>query len=159
LELLNANNYQKGAWVLHMLRERLGDDVFFRAIRTYYQKHKEATADTEDLRKAFEQVSGKQLRSFFTRWVYESGHPRYELTWRWQPKQKGVELVLRQTQSSEAFSDPVPVVISTSAGTIKTDVIPTGKTYVHFVRSSQMPTRVELDPNNTLLKEVPVKSN
>jgi aminopeptidase N len=158
-DLLNANNYQKGAWVLHMLRERLGDDVFFRAIRTYYQTHKEATADTEDLREAFEQVSGKQLRSFFTRWVYESGHPRYELTWRWQPKRKGVELVLRQKQSSGAFSDPVPVVISTSAGTIKTDVIPAGKTYVHFVRSSQKPTRVELDPNNTLLKEVTVKPN
>src|ERR1041384_411810 len=74
-DLLNANNYQKGAWVLHMLRARLGDDVFFRAIRNYYQKHQEATANTDDLREAFEQASGKSLRSFFARWVYGSGHP------------------------------------------------------------------------------------
>lgn len=158
-DLLNANNYQKGAWVLHMLRARLGDDVFFRAIRSYYQKHKEATANTDDLREAFEQASGKSLRSFFARWVYASGHPQYELTWRWRPKQKGVEIYLKQSQSSQAFHDPIPVVITTNAGTMTADVTPASKTYVQFVRSSQKPTRVEVDPNNTLLKEVSVRSN
>jgi aminopeptidase N len=142
-----------------MLRARLGNDVFFRAIRSYYQKHKEATADTDDLREAFEQASGKSLRSFFARWVYGSGHPLYEVTWRWRPKQKGVEIYLKQSQSSEAFTDPIPVVITTNAGTMKTDVTPASKTYVQVVRSSQKPIRVELDPNNTLLKEVVVRSN
>jgi len=158
-DLLNANNYQKGAWVLHMLRARLGDDVFFRAIRSYYQKHKEATANTDDLREAFEQASGKSLRSFFARWVYGSGHPQYELTWRWQPKQKGVGIQLKQSQSGEAFHDPVPVVITTNAGTMTADVTPASKTYVQFVRSSQKPLRIEVDPNNTLLKEVTVRAN
>ena len=45
--LLNANSYQKGAWVLHMLRLSLGDDAFFRGIRGYYESHKNATASTE----------------------------------------------------------------------------------------------------------------
>src|ERR1043166_6856715 len=157
-DLLNANNYQKGAWVLHMLRARLGDDVFFRAIRSYYQKHREATANTDDLREAFEQASGKSLRSFFARWVYGSGHPQYELTWRWQPKQKGVGIQLKQSQSGEAFHDPVPVVITTNAGTMTADVTPASKTYVQFVRSSEKPLRIEVDPNNTLLKEVMVRS-
>ena len=159
LDLLNANNYQKGAWVLHMLRARLGDDVFFRGIRSYYQKHKDATANTEDLREAFEQVSGKSLRSFFTRWVYGSGHPQYEVTWRWRPQRKGVEIYLKQSQSSEVFHDPIPVVITTNAGTIKTDLIPASKTYLQLVRSTQRPTRVDIDPDNTLLKEVTVRSN
>ena len=46
MELLNANNYQKGAWVLHMLRSNLGDDVFFRGIRAYYESHKNSVANT-----------------------------------------------------------------------------------------------------------------
>ena len=62
LSLLNANSYQKGAWVLHMLRSNLGDDAFFRGIRNYYDAHKNATASTEDLRVALEKASRKDLR-------------------------------------------------------------------------------------------------
>src|SRR6185437_9199282 len=62
MELLNANNYQKGAWVLHMLRSNLGDDVFFRGIRAYYESHKNSVASTDDLRAALEQTSGQDLR-------------------------------------------------------------------------------------------------
>src|SRR5206468_8546137 len=57
-KLLNANNYQKGAWILHMLRSQLGDDVFFRGIRAYYNAHRNATANTEDFRKALENSAG-----------------------------------------------------------------------------------------------------
>ncbi|HLL74012.1 MAG TPA: M1 family metallopeptidase, partial [Pyrinomonadaceae bacterium] len=53
-ELLNANNYQKGAWVLHMLRRRLGDAAFFRGVRAYYRAHLHGNATTEDLRRALE---------------------------------------------------------------------------------------------------------
>src|SRR5437867_5727642 len=80
MQLLNGNNYQKGAWVLHMLRSRLGDDAFFRGIRRYYQEHKNSTANSDDLRNALEKASGQQLRPFFNRWVYDSGHPQYELS-------------------------------------------------------------------------------
>ena len=78
-KLLNANNYQKGAWVLHMLRHELGDENFFRGIRNYYDAHRGSLASTEDLRAALEQASGKNLQEFFARWVYGAGHPSYEL--------------------------------------------------------------------------------
>jgi aminopeptidase N len=158
-DLLNANNYQKGAWVLHMLRSRLGDDVFFRGIKTYYEKHKEGTASTEDLREAFEAVSGKPLRSFFARWVYGSGHPQYQINWQWLPKQKKLKISANQTQSTDAFLDPVPIVITTSNGTITTTLNPSNRTYVQYVRSAQKPTQVEVDPKATLLKEVTVRTN
>src|SRR4029078_4970572 len=72
-DLLNANNYQKGAWVLHMLRSQLGDEAFFRGLKIYYEAHKNATANTEDLSRALEKASGKDLRAFFASWVYGSG--------------------------------------------------------------------------------------
>ena len=63
-ELLNANNYQKGSWVLHMLRSQLGDDAFFRGIRNYYESHKNATASTEDLRAALRKPRAKTCARF-----------------------------------------------------------------------------------------------
>src|SRR2546427_9923820 len=54
MSLLNPNNYEKGAWVLHMLRSQLGDEAFFKGVREYYNSHKEGNATTEDLRTALE---------------------------------------------------------------------------------------------------------
>ncbi len=156
MDLLNANNYQKGAWVLHMLRSSLGDDAFFRGIRTYYDAHKHSTASTEDLRAALEKSSSKNLRAFFARWVYDSGHPQYELTWQWVGK-KNLRLVLTQLQPGNAFMDAVPITISSA--TSKRDLIlkPSGKQLIEVVRSVDKPIRIEIDPRNTLLKEATVK--
>jgi aminopeptidase N len=153
--LLNANNYQKGAWVLHMLCSSLGDDVFFRGIRDYYHAHKDGVASTEDLRAALEKASGKNLRDFFQRWVYDSGHPRYELSSQWQRGE--LRLVLRQVQLGNAFLDPVPITIRTAKE--KSDVLltPTSKELITTVRLNERPLKIEVDPRNTILKEVTVK--
>ena len=158
MELLNANAYQKGSWVLHMLRSNLGDDAFFRGIRNYYESHKNSTASSEDLRAALEKASGKNLRSFFARWVYDSGHPQYELAYSWAGKRE-LRLVLTQRQPGNAFVDPVPVTVSTASG--KRDIIlkPTGKLLIERVPLRQRPTSVEVDPHNILLDETTIKSN
>ena len=158
MELLNANNYQKGAWVLHMLRSQLGDDTFFRGIRDYYTTHKNATASSEDLRAALEKASGKNLRSFFARWVYDSGHPQYELAWYWLGRRE-VRLVLTQRQPGNAFLDPLPVTITTAGG--KRDIVlkPTGKLFIERVPLRQKPMSIEVDPQNVLLDETTIKGN
>jgi aminopeptidase N len=107
MKLLNANNYQKGSWVLHMLRSTLGDEDFFRGIRKYYETHKNSTATTEDLRLALEKASGQPLYNFFARWVYATGHPEYDLRWVWLGK-GGLRLNLRQVQRGNAFVDQLP---------------------------------------------------
>jgi aminopeptidase N len=155
LKLLNPNNYQKGAWVLHMLRSSLGDDVFFRGIRNYYHTHKEATATTEDLRTALEKASGKDLSGFFKRWVYESGHPKYQLSWQWRQRRE-VTLVLRQIQSGNAFLDHVPITITTASGKREVLLKPAGKEVVETIQLTEMPKSIEVDPRNTLLKEATV---
>lgn len=156
MDLLNAMNYQKGAWVLHMLRSNLGDEAFFRGIRNYYAAHKNSTASTEDLRRALEKASGRDLRAFFTRWVYDSGHPQYELSWEWS-RNKDLKLVLRQLQSGNAFLDPVQVVITTATG--KRDVLlkPLGKQLIQTIRLNDKPLSIDIDPRNVLLDEATVK--
>ena len=154
--LLNANNYQKGGWVLHMLRSNLGDEAFFRGLRNYYLAHKRSTASTEDLRAALEKASGKDLKSFFARWVYDSGHPQYELSWQWVSG-RSLRLVLDQVQPGNVFLDPVRVTFTTASG--KRDIVlkPSGKQLIETIDLREKPLLLELDPRNTLLKEATVK--
>ena len=152
--LLNANSYQKGAWVLHMLRSRLGDEIFLRGVRNYYQAHKNSTATTEDFRTALEKASGKKLGEFFERWVYEAGHPQYEVKWRWLPKTRSVSVTLTQVQNGKPFSDPVEVAINTSSGQIRGVITPTGRTASITIRSAKTPKSVDVDPDDTLLNEI-----
>lgn len=155
MDLLNALNYQKGAWVLHMLRWRVGDEAFFRGIRSYYEAHKSATASTEDLRLALEKSSGRDLRAFFARWVYDSGHPQYELTWQ-SLRGRELKLELKQLQPGNAFLDGVPVKITTSSGSREIVLKPAGKRDVETIKLREKPSGIEIDPRNTLLKEAKV---
>src|SRR6185369_3330995 len=147
MQLLNPNNYEKGAWVLHMLRANVGDAVFFRGIRAYYEAHKSSVASTEDLRAALEKASGKDLRAFFARWVYDTGHPQYELKWFWLGK-KELRVVLSQMQAGNAFIDPVHITISTAKG--KRDLVlkPTGKLYIERIPLRDKPVQIDFDPDN-----------
>ena len=156
MNLLNENNYQKGSWVLHMLRLKLGDEVFFRGIRNYYQAHENSVASSEDLRLALEKASGKDLRDFFARWIYDSGHPQYELSWQWLAG-KNLKVIFKQVQTGNAFLDPVPITITTATGRRDIVLKPTGKDLIQTIPLSEKPINIEVDPQNTLLREARVK--
>jgi aminopeptidase N len=101
--LLNANSYQKGGWVLHMLRRELGDSVFHTAIRKYYAAYAGKNADTKDLQKVFETASGKNLEQFFKQWLYTAENLKLDIKWKYNAKAKKVYLTITQLQPA-AFS-------------------------------------------------------
>ena len=154
--LLNANNYDKGAWVLHMLRKQLGDEAFFKGLRDYYHAHASANATSEDLRKALEKTSGKDLKEFFARWIYGAGHPRYELSWASPERASAPSLIveLKQIQDGEPFLDPVPIEFTVNGKTERRTIYPTGKLTNTSIRLPAHPTAAKIDPDDTLLKEV-----
>ena len=161
-ELLNPNNYQKGAWVLHMLRAELGEAAFFRGVRAYYRAHLHRTATTEDLRTALERASGRNLREFFARWVYASGHPRYEAAWSWSEhgRDRGgvLTLTLKQTQEDGThYPNAMPVEIVTGTGTRRIKLSPTGRALSTRVYVNKRPTEVRFDPDATILKELSLR--
>ena len=157
MSLLNENNYEKGAWVLHMLRKRLGDKAFFRGLRAYYLAHRDANATTEDLRKALEESSGTDLSGFFARWIYGSGHPVYEVTSTSAALAGGensVTIILKQTQEGVAFLDPVPIEITSGGTKTNIKIEPKGKLATTQLRASGLPISIQVDPEGTLLKEI-----
>ena len=156
MSLLNPNNYEKGAWVLHMLRRQLGDQAFFKGLRNYYNDHREGNATTEDLRSALEKSSGKNLKDFFARWIYGAGHPRYELSWGSMERASTTSLVVRlnQLQDDEPFLDPVPIEFTVNGKTERRTIYPKGKLTTANIQLPGNPTSVKIDPDDTLLKEV-----
>lgn len=159
--LLNPNNYEKGAWVLHMLRGLTGDKAFFQGIRDYYAAHRDSTATTEDLRLAMEKASGMNLSEFFMRWVYKSGHPRYEASWKWNPSgdQEGfVDLHIRQVQQdNEPYLTPLTIEIVTNSGAQRLTITFTGKDLSTRIPVKQQARAVKIDPDGFVLKELSVR--
>jgi aminopeptidase N len=157
MKLLNENNYEKGAWVLHMLRARLGDDVFFRGLRSYYLNHREGNATTEDLRRELEKAYGRNLRGFFMRWIYGSGHPVYEVSTRpsmGANRRQAFIVTIRQIQSGPLFTDPIKIRMSNGAATETKTVQPGTRMVSVPFPHAQRPTTIEIDPDDTLLNEV-----
>ncbi len=152
--LLNANNYEKGAWVLHMLRSQLGDEAFFKGVRDYYNSHKEANATTEDLRTALEKASGKNLKQFFARWVYGSGYPRYQVRWVVNDSQTSLTVTVNQLQDGEPFLDPLPIELTIDNQKVRSIINPSAKTATLTIPLKGKLTGTVFDPNDTLLKEV-----
>ncbi|HVK64498.1 MAG TPA: M1 family aminopeptidase [Polyangium sp.] len=79
IDIFDRHLYEKGACVLHMLRLELGDEAFWRGIKTYLERHARGIVETRDLLRALEEASGRSLERFFEQWVFRAGHPELEV--------------------------------------------------------------------------------
>lgn len=152
--LLNPNNYDKGAWVLHMLRRQLGDDDFFEGIREYYASNEHETVLTEDLQRALEEASGRSLDRFFQQWVFKPGHPQLQIEWAWHGDD--VELRIRQIQPPEwpAFEFPLSLELHLANDTVRTLVDIDERTESFTIPASERPMSIDVDAQGDLLKEI-----
>ncbi|MEQ1833282.1 MAG: M1 family metallopeptidase, partial [Candidatus Eisenbacteria bacterium] len=149
-------SYDKGSWVLHMLRRVLGDGVFFAALAQYRSNHAYGTATTEDFRAACEAVSGRNLAAYFQQWIYGEYFPIYHSSWSHVPAAGGydVTLTLEQRQSWQLFTMPVDVRISTTAGP-RDFVVPDSLASQTFtLHVDALPTAVDLDPDHWILRQL-----
>jgi len=150
--LLNANSYEKGACVLHMLRKKIGDENFKKGVRKYYETYKENNAYTDDLKAIMESVTGMSLDAFFQQWVYEAQHPRLKTDWK-QTK-KNLELTFVQTQSN-AKSFPLELLLLLEDGSEKlvTVDLKDKKKQKIKIKVSESVKELKIDPNCWMLLE------
>jgi aminopeptidase N len=153
--VLNGLIYQKGGWVLHMLRAEVGTEKFWAAIREYYRRYQNQNASTAELRSVFEQVSGKPLDWFFTQWLTRPDLPKLEGSWSYDAATKQVQITLTQAQAGEPYRVNVEVGIVPAAGAMPKieRVAVSGRTTVMGITVASEPVSVTIDPATWLLSE------
>lgn len=154
MELLNANSYQKGALVLHMLRWVMGDSDFFEAVRRYHARHGGSAVETQQLQAVLEEVHGESLDWFFQQWLLSPGYPVYRVDWEWAPTEGGARVNVRQEQdpSWPAFRMPVELEFELPAGTVRVVQWVEGRDWQGVVPLPAAPASMRFDPDQWILR-------
>lgn len=152
----DARAYPKGAWVLHMIRRRLGDELWWKSIKHYVETNAHKAVETVDLRKAIEETTGVSFERFFYDWTTRPAHPVVKVTHRWRAAQNAAEVRIQQTQKEGAWHFPLKIEYRfpelSRAMSITQDV--TEKDVRFFVPLPARPSLVSVDPDNAVLMEL-----
>ncbi|MGB5554855.1 MAG: M1 family aminopeptidase [Flavobacteriaceae bacterium] len=160
-KVTSVQTYQKGSWILHMLRGVVGTDAFWKGIQSYYKKYKDSNATTADFRREMEEASGIGLKDFFEQWLYKSGTLKYKGEWHYDSKKKQVTIGVNQLQTDGShFKMPIEVGIygrENNEMLIKT--LPLNEKFNSFTFGVDfMPEKIILDPNSWVLMEADFKN-
>ncbi|HEY9157419.1 DUF3458 domain-containing protein [Candidatus Binatus sp.] len=158
IELFDRHLYEKGSLVLHMLRRVSGDDLFFKSLNLYCTRHRGANVITQDLQRAFEDTTGRNLDFFFDQWVYKEGHPEIEVSSAFDDKKKLLSVTVKQTHKTgdtivSAFSFPVTIALMDAEGreTRQRVEIKDREQVFNFVMD-KAPKAVRFDPEHDIVK-------
>jgi len=149
-------SYNKGAMVLHMLRKKLGNTLFFQGMKDYLADTQLAYnyAKTPDFISNMETASGQNLTEFFNDWIYNQGYPSYTINW-YQPQADQLNITVNQTQSHSSvsyFETPVPISVHGSSGEVLELVLDNtfdGEQFLETINFQVI--QVEIDPDAHLI--------
>lgn len=160
-EMFNYLAYPKGAWVLNMLRQELGADLYRACITAYLKKHQYGSVTSDDLRAAIETVSGRNFDRFFDQWVHGVGTPVLDASYSWDEKTHLAKLTLKQTQKiseeSPLFQFPLTLRFTTKSGRIERTVQVREKAEDFYFPLKEAPESVRIDPDLGLLAKIVFK--
>ena len=158
-------SYNKASWVLHMLRHKVGETMFFDILKSYASNDSLSynAASTSDFQKVCEDISGLDFEQFFQQWIYGERYPKYELSW-WHEGNGIYNVKIDQVQSYNFFSMPIDLKFSGSAGPMLVDttiVIENNNSsqLYEFSGFNFLVENVMLDPENWILKEATYSVN
>lgn len=150
-----AVGYGKALMGFHMLRRRLGDEVFVRSLQRFYRDERGERAGFDDLRSCFEAESGEDLAPFFTAWLERTGAPKLRIDDpRVKESEEGPLLYFRliQEQVGEAYDLRVPVVIESAGGVRELEVRLSDRIGVYELALDEAPTALAVDPDFDLFR-------
>jgi aminopeptidase N len=153
-DVTSGITYQKGAWVIHMLRNLMGEKNFKKGIQNYYAKYFNANTTTSEFRAEMEKVSGKDLKLFFKQWLYQPINPTINASWKYDANTKKLNVQLQQAQK---YLYNVPVEIGFYKKGASTPTILTmnlkEKDQLFSFPLATAPEKLELDPRALLLND------
>ncbi len=170
LAALGSNNiYPKGALVLRMLKQYLGDRLFWASVHRYLVDHAFDNATTDDLRQAVLDATGQNLDWFWDQWMYQAGFPEFAVTAKYDSTAATLTLVVQQIQQDSskadstglryttpaAFRMPVAVRVGTAAGDVTARAQLGRRQDTIVVRDVKgPPTMAIFDDGNAILKRL-----
>lgn len=154
--MFDSRAYPKGGWVLHMLRNRVGDDDFFLALKRYGTLYAYQTAETSDLRQTFERLLGVGLERFFYDWTERPGHPKLSVKTSYKSEDQLIQLEITQTQAGDAFQFPLAIefVLPGDAKPVRIEKLITDKQQTFYIPVPVRPKQIRVDPELTVLAEI-----
>jgi hypothetical protein len=152
--------YEKGSWIVHMLRRRMGDERFLAMLGQFRRKYQLQSVTTDQFRRAAAEglppkFPDETLEAFFDQWVYGTGIPSLKLSYTVRGKAPAVRVsgTITQSDVNEDFSTLVPVEIQMRRGKPVTQWVRTASEPSPFtVTLKEAPSKVVLDPNNSVLR-------
>ena len=159
-DMFGPTVYDKGGWVLHMLRWEVGDSTFFKILREYYEEYKYKSASTNDFENVCESVSGKDLKQFFNQWVFDGDDQiKMNVEWNVESETNGkylVKLKLEQTQDRyKVFNFPVEFQFLDKSGKFENATFRVNsRTQTIQYELKFEPVIVIADPSNWLLADI-----
>ena len=159
IDLFDATLYKKGALVLHMLRETVGDELFWKALNHYLSENQNKVVETRDLQKAFEETTGEKLSWFFEQWVYKAGFPELRVRSHYEPRTRQLTLNVVQTQVPDAqtpavFRLPVEIEVETATGKRTERILITERQQRFTFKTDGKPSRISFDKREGILKKL-----
>ncbi|MFL2666071.1 MAG: M1 family metallopeptidase [Flavobacteriaceae bacterium] len=152
-DVTSSQTYQKGSWVLHMLRGVLGTEIFWKGIRVYYNKYKDLNVRTSDFKRIMENVSKKDLSAFFDQWLYKPGIFKLKGNWKYDKKKSQVIVDLKQNQNDGSlFQMPIEIEIIYENDIKQIELIQIKtKSNLFAIDVDKEPKNVIIDPNYWVL--------
>ncbi|MBN1560095.1 T9SS type A sorting domain-containing protein [candidate division KSB1 bacterium] len=149
--------YQKGAWVLHMLRWTIGEDAFWRTLQSWAHRFAYGNAFITDFIRLAEEQSSQDLDWFFDQWIYQAGYPDFDIIWDYRLNDKrtwSVTIEIRQQQwQNFPFRAPIEIEFEFAGGS-RLDTLISSAAYQTFqIELQNEPYALHLDPRNWLLKQ------
>lgn len=142
----------KGAAVLQMLRNVLGDDLFMKVLREYPSRYAWKSANTDDFHKICEEAYGQSLNWFFQQWVESSGAPEFKLEYTVFRTQKGFRVMGKISQDLDLFRMPVTLRVETEGNPEEKTIEVVGTSSEFVVETFGKPKNVVLDPKGQVLR-------
>jgi aminopeptidase N len=154
-DLFDGQIYAHGAWILHMLRCRLGDEAFFRGMRRYLEVNGGTSVETDRFRQALEEASGVGLDGFFEQWTRRAGYPELTVSWEWLEARKLARVKVEQTQPSDSltpvFRFELPVRLALADHDLRVRLAVDGRHAEIWVPLPEKPRYVEVNDDLSVL--------
>lgn len=152
-DVFDGVSYNKGGSILHMLRSFIGDDAFKAGMKLYLNDNIYGTGEAQQLRLAFEEVSGKDLNWFFNQWYYSNGHPKLDVKYIYSEEANIVSVQIDQTQEN-LFQFPLAIEVYEGGKKKRYEVWVDEKSESFSFQYLDKPDLVNVDADRILLAEI-----